>query len=161
MLVYAVETTKFIAAWTNYKAAVRTLAVSTASDPELGDSLFVSSTRIEADLNRLSWNSTTPYLSVLLAPGFAPTRLVVDPAANYFWLSCKTAAANLEADRAVAEQGRGSFALMRACIASLLRPTRRLHAYTPPSVHRILTLHGCQSASQKNRRDQRGSTTVR
>jgi hypothetical protein len=31
----------------------------------------------------------------------APARLVVDPAANYFWLSCETATANLQADRAV------------------------------------------------------------
>jgi hypothetical protein len=106
MLVHAVETTKFVAAWTDYQAAVRALAVGIASDPKLGDTHFVSSTRIGADLNRLSWNSTTPFLSVLLAPGFAPPRLVVDPAANYFWLSCKTATTNLEADRAVPEQGR-------------------------------------------------------
>jgi hypothetical protein len=38
---------------------------------------------------------------VLLADGFAPARLVVDPAANYFWLSCDVATANLAADRAV------------------------------------------------------------
>ncbi len=106
MLVHAVETTKFVVAWTDYKAAVRALAVGTASDPKLGDTHFVSSTRIGADLNRLSWNSTTPFLSVLLAPGFAPARLVVDPTANYFWLSCKTATANLEADRALPVQGR-------------------------------------------------------
>ena len=40
---------------------------------------FVSSLRITDDLNRLSWFSNTPYLSVLLAPNFAPKRLVVDP----------------------------------------------------------------------------------
>lgn len=100
-LVNAVETAKFIAAWTNYKAAVRALAMGTASDPALGDARFVASQRIGADLNRLAWSSTTPYLSVLLAPDFAPTRLVVDPTANYFWLSCATAAANEAADRAV------------------------------------------------------------
>ena len=106
MLVHAVETTKFVTAWTDYKAAVRALARGAASDPKLGDSHFVSSTRISADLNRLSWNSTTPFLSVLLAPGFAPARLVVDPAANYFWLSCEAATTNLAADRAVPEEAR-------------------------------------------------------
>jgi hypothetical protein len=106
MLVHAVETMKFITAWTDYKAAVRALARDAASDPKLGDSHFVSSTRISANLNRLSWNSTTPFLSVLLAPGFAPARLVVDPAANYFWLSCEVATTNLAADLAVPAEAR-------------------------------------------------------
>ncbi len=105
-LVYAVETFKFVVAWNSYEAAVRALAMGTASDRNLGDPNFVSSTRIDANLNRPSWNSTTPYLSVLLAPGFAPARLVVDPAANYFWLSCDMATANLEADRAISKKGR-------------------------------------------------------
>jgi hypothetical protein len=101
MLVHAVETAKFVKEWTNYKAAVLALATGTASDPALGNPRFVSSARIGADLNRLSWYSTTPYLSVILA-GFAPKRLVVDPRTeNYFWLSCATATANLEAKRAV------------------------------------------------------------
>lgn len=91
MLVYAVETSKFVRAWTDYKAAVRALATGTESDPALGDPLFVSSKRIGTDLNRLAWNSTTPYLSVLVSPGLKPTRLVVDPDAGYFWLSCQTA----------------------------------------------------------------------
>lgn len=91
MLVHVVETTRFVVGWVEYKAAVRALATGTASDPELGSSVFVSSRRIGADLNRLEWNSTTPYLSVLVTPGLQPTRLVVDPEANYFWLSCKTA----------------------------------------------------------------------
>jgi hypothetical protein len=101
MLVHAVETAKFVMAWTKYKAAVAALATGTASDPSLGDPHFVSSRRIAADLNRLSWFSTTPYLSALVAD-FAPARLVMDPRANnYFWLSCATATANLEAERAV------------------------------------------------------------
>jgi len=37
----------------------------------------------------------------------APARLVVDPTANYFWLSCKTASANEAADRVVVAQARG------------------------------------------------------
>jgi hypothetical protein len=106
-LVYSVETIKFVVAWNSYKAAVRALAMGTASDDrDLGDLNFVSSTRIDANLNRPSWNSTTPYLSVLTAPGFSPARLVVDPSANYFWLSCKMATAILGADRAVSKKGR-------------------------------------------------------
>lgn len=99
-LIHAVETAKFVAAWMNYKTAVRMLATGTASDPALGDPRFVSSRRIGANLNRLSWFSTTPYLSAILAD-FAPARLVVDPAGNYFWLSCETATANAKATRAV------------------------------------------------------------
>ena len=99
-LVYAVETGQFVSAWTDYKAAVKALAMGTASDPSLGDPHFVSSDRIDDDLNRLSWFSTTQYLSVIVA-NFAPNRLVVDPANTYFWLSCETATANSTADRMV------------------------------------------------------------
>jgi len=114
MLVHAVETVKFVSAWTKYKAAVLALATGSASDPALGDLHFVSSKRIGPDLDRLSWSSTTQYLSVILAK-FAPARLVVDPAANYFWLSCETATANLKADRAVPAEGRG-LVRIHACL---------------------------------------------
>ncbi len=106
MLVHAVETAKFITAWSGYKAAVGALAMGTASDPALGDARFVSSDRIGDDLNRLSWFSTTQFLSVLVAPGLAPARLVVDPKANYFWLSCRAATANQQAERAVPVESR-------------------------------------------------------
>jgi hypothetical protein len=106
MLVHAVETAKFVTAWTQYKAAVAALATGTTSDPPLGDPQFVSSDRIGAELNRLSWYSTTPYLSVIVA-NFAPNRLIVDPRAyNYFWLSCRTASENLEAKRTIPAEGR-------------------------------------------------------
>lgn len=101
MLIHTVETAKFIVAWTDYKAGIRALAMGTASDPGLGDPRFVSAERLGEKLNRLSWNSTTLYLSVLLAPDFAPARLVIDPTGNYFWLTCRTAAKNLAADRAI------------------------------------------------------------
>jgi hypothetical protein len=104
-LVYVVETKKFVASWERYKAAVATLAIGSESDPALGDPRFVSSERIGSDLNRLSWSSTTPYLSAIVA-NFMPNRLVVDPTANYFWLSCKTATANYEAVRSVPETSR-------------------------------------------------------
>ena len=105
-LVNAVETAKFVGAWVNYKAAIRELATSATSDPELRDPRFVSSHRIDAALNRLSWSSTTPFLSVLVAPRFAPSRLVVDPEAGYFWLSCQFATANESAARAVPVESR-------------------------------------------------------
>jgi hypothetical protein len=104
-LVHLVETAKFVTSWTSYRAAVAALATSNDSDPGLGDPRFVSSERISADLNRLSWFSTTPYLSVLVA-NFAPSRLVVDPAGNYFWLSCATATANSKAISATPAAGR-------------------------------------------------------
>jgi hypothetical protein len=105
-LIHVVETTKFVRTWVDYTARVRALATGTVSDPALGDSRFVSSARINSDLNRLSWFSTTPYLSILLAPKLAPARLVVDPTATYFWLSCETAVANERADRSVPRASR-------------------------------------------------------
>jgi hypothetical protein len=114
-LINAVETAKFLTGWTQYMSAVRTLATGTNSDPGLGHERFVSAARVPPDLDRLAWNSTTPYLSVMLAPGFQPTRLVVDPTANYFWLSCETAAANEQATRAVPAASRG-LVRMHACL---------------------------------------------
>jgi hypothetical protein len=104
-LVHVIETEKFVAAWRQYRAAVAALAVSDQSDPALGDPRFVSSERMASGLNRLSWFSTTPYLSVIVAD-FRPNRLVIDPTGNYFWLSCATATANQRADRAVPEFAR-------------------------------------------------------
>jgi len=106
MLVHTVETAKFVAAWNEYTRAVRALAMSTRSDPALGHPRFVSAARLGEHLNRLSWFSTTPFLSVLLAPHHAPARLVVDPTANYFWLACATARENLAVERAVPVESR-------------------------------------------------------
>jgi hypothetical protein len=114
-LINAAETAKFLAAWTQYTSAVRALATGTNSDPALGDTHFVSSARIPRDLDRMAWNSTTPYLSVMLAPGFLPTRLMIDPTANYFWLSCETATANEQAFRAVPVESR-RLVRMHACL---------------------------------------------
>lgn len=115
MLVHAVETSKFVGAWTAYKAAVRTLATSSASDPALGDPHFVSSRRIASGLNRLAWNSTTPYLSVLVAPGLQPTRLVIDPETSYFWLSCETATKSEYTSTAIPAESR-SLVKRYACL---------------------------------------------
>jgi hypothetical protein len=104
-LIEAVETGKFVAAWADYRAEVTALAMGHESDPALGDPRFVSSDRMSPRNSPLSWFSTTPYLSVILA-NFLPNRLVIDPAGNYFWLSCATATRNRDADRAVSVQPR-------------------------------------------------------
>lgn len=101
LLVHVVETAKFVRAWADYKSAVRALATGSQSDPDLGDAGFVSSKRIGADPSQLAWNSTTPYLSVLVAPGLTPTRLVVDPETGYFWLSCETATRSAQDSTAI------------------------------------------------------------
>jgi hypothetical protein len=105
MLIHAVETEKFVTAWTDYRTAMAALATGQEADPTLGNPQFVSSERISPRLNALSWFSTIPYLSVVLAD-FSPTRLVIDPAGNYFWLSCATATQNRDAERAVPRQAR-------------------------------------------------------
>src|SRR5689334_15507395 len=115
MLVYAVETTKFVAAWSRYESALKALAMGPTFDPGLGSPRFVSSERIGADLNRLSWSSTTHFLSVLLAPQFAPARLVVDPTAGYFWLTCAQATASEKADRPIPVESRRLIRL-HACL---------------------------------------------
>ena len=104
-LVHVIETAKFVAAWRQYRTAVAALATGDESDPALGNPRFVSSERIASNLNRLSWFSTTPYLSVIVA-NFMPNRLVIDPTGNYFWLSCDTATANAKAARAIPAEAR-------------------------------------------------------
>jgi hypothetical protein len=103
--IHVVETVKFTTAWAAYRAEVAALAAGNESDPSLGDARFVSSGRISPSLGPLSWFSTTPYLSVILG-NFLPNRLVIDPAGNYFWLSCATATKNRDADRAISVQPR-------------------------------------------------------
>jgi hypothetical protein len=104
-LVHAIETVKFVEAWRQYRTAVAALATGDESDPALGNRRFVSSERIASSLNRLSWFSTTPYLSVIVA-NFMPNRFVIDPTGNYFWLSCASATANAKAARAVPAETR-------------------------------------------------------
>jgi hypothetical protein len=104
-LVHVIETGKFVTAWRHYQAAIAALAIGEESDPVLGNPHFVSSERIASNLNRLSWFSTTPYLSVIVA-NFTPNRLAIDPIGNYFWLSCATATVNAKAFRAVSAESR-------------------------------------------------------
>jgi hypothetical protein len=100
-LVHMVETAKFVIAWREYVAAIRHLALGEDADPALGFPDFVSSARLSTHFERLSWQSTTPFLSVLVSDRYAPRRLVVDPQANYFWFDCTAASANATAVRAV------------------------------------------------------------
>ena len=104
-LIHAIETGKFVASWIDYRDAIAMLAMSSHSDPALGDPRFVSAERISPALAPLSWFSTIPYLSIILS-NFSPNRLVVDPAGNYFWLSCGTATRNKNAELVVPVQTR-------------------------------------------------------
>jgi len=104
-LIHAIETGKFVASWMDYRDAIAGLAIGSESDPALGDPRFVSAERISPTLPPLSWFSTIPYLSIILS-NFSPNRLVIDPAGNYFWLSCETATRSKDAELAVPEQTR-------------------------------------------------------
>ena len=104
-LIHAIETGKFVASWMDYRDAIAGLAIGSESDPALGDPRFVSAERISPTLAPLSWFSTIPYLSIILS-NFSPNRLVIDPAGNYFWLSCETATRSKDAQLAVPEQTR-------------------------------------------------------
>jgi hypothetical protein len=104
-LIHAIETGKFVASWIDYRDAIAMLAMSDNSDPALGDLRFVSAERISPALAPLSWFSTIPYLSIILS-NFSPNRLIIDPAGNYFWLSCGTATRNKDAQLVVPVQTR-------------------------------------------------------
>jgi hypothetical protein len=103
--IHVVETGKFVTAWANYRSAVVALSTGSETDPALGNPRFVSSQRIPQALAPLSWFSTIPYLSIILS-NFSPNRLVVDPAGNYFWLSCDTATRNRDAELVASVQTR-------------------------------------------------------
>jgi hypothetical protein len=104
-LIHVVETVKFIASWSDYRNAIAVLAMSSKSDPALGNPRFVSAERISPALTPLSWFSTVPYLSIVLTD-FSPNRLVIDPVGNYFWLSCGMATRNMNAELVVPVQTR-------------------------------------------------------
>src|SRR5438874_4323006 len=104
-LIHAIDSGKFVASWVYYRDAIAALAMGSKSDPALGDPRFVSAERTSPTLAPLSWFSTIPYLSIILS-NFSPNRLVIDPAGNYFWLSCGTATRNKDAELAVPVQTR-------------------------------------------------------
>jgi len=99
-LIHSVETLRFVIAWTAYTDEIGQLASQPASASQ-DSGPFVSSQRVSARLQPLAWSSTTPFLSVLVAPNLNPSRLVVDPTAGYFWLSCSLSAQNETAGKAI------------------------------------------------------------
>lgn len=105
-LVHAVETARFVVAWSGYEKAVRDLAMSETSDPRLGDPRFADAERLGQHLNQLSWYSTTHFLSILLAPDWLPKRLVVDPDAGYYWFDCAMAKADEVRPSAIPQESR-------------------------------------------------------
>lgn len=113
-LVHVVETVEFVTAWEAYKSAVARLATSALSDPWLGDSRFASALRLGDDANRMSWHSTTQYLSILVAPGMRPRRLVVHPDAGYHWMTCRTAAESEQREGAIPWESR-RLIMIHAC----------------------------------------------
>jgi len=88
---------------------------SVAEDFLFDQPVMLGSQRIGPDLNRLSWVSTTPYLSVLVSPNLKPQRLVVDPDSGFFWLSCRTATMSLRTARAVPVESR-RLVRLEACL---------------------------------------------
>ena len=82
-LVHAVGDGEIRLRWTQYKSRhPRARAGDGVRPAARTRALFVSSERVAPDLNRLDWNSTMPFLSVLVVPDLAPARLVVDPSAG-------------------------------------------------------------------------------
>ena len=106
VIIHAVETVKFVRVWDAYLAGLA--ALSMEAQPGLpSDALRPASPeRLGQSLNRVSWFSTTQYLSVLVAPGLAPVRLVADPDPLYFWIDCATARRTETARKAVPVRSR-------------------------------------------------------
>ncbi|MFL1461258.1 hypothetical protein ACI6QG_03580 [Roseococcus sp. DSY-14] len=93
-LVHAGEAARFTAGWLGHAAAVRALAATPGAGP-------IAGTVLPAASAPFAWHSTLPFLSVMLAPGLAPARLVVDPASDYFWFGCAQARRNAASGRAL------------------------------------------------------------
>ncbi len=110
LLVHGVETGRFVSAWTAYQGALRELATGASSDGRLGAPRFASSARLPAGVEALDWESTTPYLSVLVAPRLQPARLVVSPQSVYIWMSCADARRHAAQASAVPDDARGLIA---------------------------------------------------
>jgi len=95
-LISSYEVVKFCRAWDRYADAVRQLVLAGGPPPEGQPPPAVSTEFIPADLQRLAWHSTAPFLSVLLVPGYRAPRYAVDPEAAYFPLTCALSLSNVE-----------------------------------------------------------------
>lgn len=85
--IHVVETARFAAGWTEYLDLFRTMVSKT--EPQARK--YVAIDPDDPKLHGMPWFSTLPYLSVLVAPGFKPERLAIDPRSDYFWISCANA----------------------------------------------------------------------
>lgn len=91
LALHAVQLGRFLVLWADYRQGIAALAMGEAADPALGAADFVGSDRLGPRFAPVAWHSTTPFLGVLVTPGMDPPRLVVDPAAGYFWFDCAAA----------------------------------------------------------------------
>jgi hypothetical protein len=98
---------RFTSAWETYMAHVARIAAGIERAPvSPGNPAFALNTQVRTQHDDMAWNSTTPYLSVLLAPRFLPRYLVVDPTTGYWWIDCATARANRDRPLGLPERPR-------------------------------------------------------
>jgi hypothetical protein len=111
LVLHAGETVRFAGAWETYLTRVERIATGEDIVTDYaGDPSFASSARIADGRDNVAWNSTTPYLSVLLAPQFLPRRLVVDPTTGYWWMDCATARASRDRELGLPRRARALIA---------------------------------------------------
>ncbi len=91
LLIHSVEMARFAAAWDDHLVIFKKIV----TEPQPQSSGVVNIDPERPEFEELPWFSTLPYLSVLVAPGFRPARLAVDPKSDYFWISCATATASV------------------------------------------------------------------
>jgi len=106
-LVHVIETGKFVAAWRDYRPPSQLSRWAMIPIRRSAIRISFRRTRNRFQLEPAVLVLDHPYLSVIVTNSQA-NRLVIDPAGNYFWLSCGTATANAKAARAVPEEGRRS-----------------------------------------------------
>lgn len=90
--IHGVETYRFAIAWREYLTVFRRIVVQS---PSLGTP-YANIDPDNPEFRGMPWFSTLPYLSVLVAPAYAPARLAVDPRSDYFWISCPDATASVQ-----------------------------------------------------------------
>ncbi len=91
LLIHGAETARFAAAWDDHLVMFKKIV----TEPQPQSPGIVNIDPERPEFEELPWFSTLPYLSVLVAPGFRPARLAVDPKSDYFWISCATATASV------------------------------------------------------------------
>ncbi len=102
-LLHAGELARFTHGWLAHMQAMRALVATPGEGPATVAMLPPASAPF-------AWHSTVPFLSVMVTPGYAPARLVVDPATSYFWFGCAQAERNAAAERALPQATRAEIA---------------------------------------------------